>query len=39
MPEGIGTQWMGPEWLAETIGFAAFLLLVYWFARRVRRVD
>lgn len=38
-PEGIGTEWMGPEWLAETLGFAAFLLLVYWFVRRVKRPD
>jgi putative OPT family oligopeptide transporter len=38
-PEGIGTEWLGPEWLAETVGFAAFLVLVYWFVRRVRRAD
>jgi len=35
-PEGIGTEWLGPEWLAETVGFAAFLVLVYWFVRRVK---
>jgi len=38
-PEGIGTDWLGPQWLAETIGFAAFLVLVYWFVRRVKRAD
>ena len=38
-PEGIGTAWLGPQWLAESIGFAAFLILVYWFVRRVKRAD
>ena len=38
-PEGIGTGWLGPEWLAETVGFAAFLLLAYWFVGRIRRAD
>ena len=38
-PEGIGTEWMGSVWLAETVGFAAFLVLVWWFTRRVLRSD
>ncbi len=38
-PEGIGTGWLGPEWLAETVGFAAFLLLAYWFVGRIRKAD
>jgi putative OPT family oligopeptide transporter len=35
--EGIGTDWLGPVWLADLVGLAAFALLGLWFARQVRR--
>jgi len=38
-PEGIGTQWLGPDWLAQAVGFAAFLVLAYWFVGRIKRAD
>ena len=38
-PEGIGTEWLGSELLAEIVGFAAFLLLAYWFIGRIRKAD
>jgi putative OPT family oligopeptide transporter len=34
-PAGIGTGWLGPEWLAGAVSFFAFLLFAAWFARRV----
>lgn len=36
-PEGIGTAWLGPPWLAELAGLLAFGLLIAWFVRLVRR--
>lgn len=36
-PEGIGTGWLGPEWLAQLAGLAAFGLLIAWFANLARR--
>jgi len=38
-PEGIGTDWLGPDWLAMLVGFLAFAVLIYWFAGRARRSD
>jgi putative OPT family oligopeptide transporter len=35
-PAGLGTGWLGPEWLAGAVSFLAFLLFAAWFARRVR---
>jgi len=35
-PAGIGLGWMGPDWLANIISFAAFMLFAAWFVRRVR---
>ncbi|RPH97469.1 MAG: oligopeptide transporter, OPT family [Lysobacterales bacterium] len=35
-PAGLGTGWLGPEWLAGAVSFFAFLLFAAWFARRVR---
>jgi len=35
-PEGVGTGWLGPEWLATTVSFLAFVLFVAWFVRKVR---
>lgn len=36
-PEGVGTGWLGPHWLAELVGLAAFLLFIGLFVRLVRR--
>jgi putative OPT family oligopeptide transporter len=35
-PAGIGTTWLGPDWLAALVGFLAFGLFVVWFVRRIR---
>ncbi len=35
-PAGIGTDWLGPDWLAMLAGTAAFALLAIWFVRLVR---
>jgi putative OPT family oligopeptide transporter len=35
-PAGIGTGWLGPDWLITSVSFAAFLLFVTWFVRRVK---
>ncbi len=36
-PEGIGIEWLGPHWLAETVGLITFGLLIAGFVRLVRR--
>ncbi|MDX1453886.1 MAG: oligopeptide transporter, OPT family [Gammaproteobacteria bacterium] len=36
-PDGIGTGWLGPDWMVQLVGFAVFMLFVSWFVRRVRR--
>ena len=36
-PAGIGTGWLGPEWLASTVSFLAFLVFAAWFVKRVRK--
>ena len=36
-PAGIGTGWLGPEWLASTVSFMAFLVFAAWFVKRVRK--
>jgi putative OPT family oligopeptide transporter len=36
-PAGIGTGWLGPDWLVTAVSFAAFLLFAGWFVRRVSR--
>ncbi|HEX7029787.1 MAG TPA: oligopeptide transporter, OPT family [Gammaproteobacteria bacterium] len=36
-PEGFGTEWLGPHWLAQLAGLIAFGMLVTWFARRCLR--
>jgi putative OPT family oligopeptide transporter len=36
-PQGIGTEWMGPEWVASIAGAVAFGLLIFWFARELRK--
>ncbi len=35
-PDGIGTDWLGPHWLAMLVGAGVFALLITWFVRRVR---
>jgi len=36
-PEGIGIEWLGPHWLAQCVGLAAFAMLITIFIRLVRR--
>ena len=38
-PEGVGTDWLGPEWLAIIVGTAVFALFITWFVRMVKRDD
>jgi putative OPT family oligopeptide transporter len=35
-PQGFGVGWLGPEWVANAVGFAAFLLFAAWFVKRIR---
>jgi len=35
-PEGVGLDWLGPEWLANTVSFIVFILFSAWFVKRVR---
>jgi putative OPT family oligopeptide transporter len=35
-PAGFGLEWLGPEWVANLVGFAAFLAFAAWFVKRVR---
>jgi len=34
-PAGIGTAWLGPDWLVSAVSFLAFALFAAWFMRRV----
>jgi putative OPT family oligopeptide transporter len=36
-PEGIGTEWLGPHWLAESVGLIVFGFLIAGFVRLVLR--
>ena len=36
-PAGLGTDWLGPDWLAMLVGTVAFALFAVWFVRVVRR--
>jgi putative OPT family oligopeptide transporter len=36
-PEGFGLDWLGSEWVANTVGFLAFLVFATWFVRRIRQ--
>jgi len=36
-PGGIGTDWLGPHWLAEFVGLLAFGFLIAVFVRLVRK--
>jgi len=38
-PEGFGTAWLGPDWLAQLAGLAAFALFATWFVRTIIRRD
>lgn len=35
-PDGIGTDWLGPHWLAMLVGAIAFGLFAAWFVRLIR---
>jgi putative OPT family oligopeptide transporter len=35
-PAGVGTGWLGPDWLVSTVSFAMFLVFAAWFVKRVR---
>ena len=35
-PAGIGTGWLGPDWLVNVAGFVFFALFATWFVKRVR---
>ena len=35
-PQGFGLGWLGPEWLANLVGFLAFLLFAAWFVKRIK---
>ena len=36
-PDGIGIDWLGPHWLAQMVGLAAFGFLLAGFIRLVKR--
>ena len=36
-PEGFGLGWLGPEWVANLVGFLAFLAFAAWFVNRIRK--
>jgi hypothetical protein len=36
-PAGIGTGWLGPDWLVATVSFLVFLAFAAWFVQRVRK--
>jgi putative OPT family oligopeptide transporter len=35
-PAGIGTAWLGPDWLVSGASFLLFLLFAAWFVKRIR---
>jgi putative OPT family oligopeptide transporter len=35
-PAGVGTGWLGPDWLVSSVSFAMFLVFAAWFVKRVR---
>jgi putative OPT family oligopeptide transporter len=35
-PAGIGTGWLGPDWLVSSASFLLFLLFAAWFVKRIR---
>ena len=36
-PDGVGTDWLGPHWLAEFVGLLAFGFLIVSFIRLIRK--
>jgi uncharacterized oligopeptide transporter (OPT) family protein len=36
-PEGFGLDWLGPPWVANLVGFFAFLAFAAWFVKRIRK--
>ena len=35
-PQGLGTGWLGPDWVVTLVSFAVFALFAAWFVRKVR---
>ena len=35
-PAGFGMGWLGPDWVANIVSFAFFLVFAAWFVRRIR---
>jgi uncharacterized oligopeptide transporter (OPT) family protein len=35
-PAGIGTDWLGPDWLVTVVSFVVFLVFAAWFVSRVK---
>ena len=35
-PQGLGTGWLGPDWLVTLVSFAFFGLFAAWFVKRIR---
>ena len=35
-PQGVGTDWLGPDWLVTLVSFVFFGLFAAWFVRKVR---
>jgi putative OPT family oligopeptide transporter len=36
-PAGIGLGWLGPDWVANLVGFLAFMAFAGWFVQRIRK--
>lgn len=36
-PVGIGLDWLGPEWVANVVGFLVFIAFAGWFVQRIRK--
>jgi putative OPT family oligopeptide transporter len=36
-PAGIGLGWLGPEWVANVVGFLVFVAFAGWFVQRIRK--
>ena len=36
-PEGFGLGWLGPGWVANLVGFLAFVAFAAWFVKRIRK--
>lgn len=36
-PAGIGLGWLGPEWVANVVGFLVFIAFAGWFVQRIKK--